>query len=387
MRKISSLFILTISACLLCLGCGKAEEAYDKGMELAEASKYEKSLPYFEDAIKEDDSQGDYYLSYGMTLNHLKRYEEAKNVFLKVLKKDILKESQEKQVYYGLGLAYFGLGEFESTIKYADKALKTDALKEMNEEISYTKVVSYDRLGEYSKARKLCESLLKDNEKNMDVYREKAALEQKLEDVTEAQNTYKKAIKIMPEEYDLYFELYAIYIQNGQTDAAFEVLQPLLAGKADSGKEMIAKGRAYLCGDNADAALEQFDDAYEKGEVQALFYQGEVARERAETEEAKALYKRYLEESKEEILPIVYVRQAEIYLSERNYEAADKAITEGLSLGLSEATRELQKLQVIVCEKQGDYQKAKDYAKSYLLAYPDDQEMIKEKKFIATRIK
>ena len=387
MKKNITLFIMTISVCLMCLGCGKADDAYKKGMKLAEALKYEKSLPYFEEAIREDDGQGDYYLSYGMTLNHIEKYDDAKQVFLKVLKKDILKESQKKQVYYGLGLAYFGLGEFKSTIKYVDKALKMDVLEDMDEEISYTKIVSYDRLGEYSKARNLCESILKNNEKNIDVYREKASLEQKLEDASEAQNTYKKAIKIMPEEYDLYFELYHIYIQNDQSDAAYEVLKPLLELKTDSEKEMIAKGRACLYGGNADAALEQFDAAYEKGDVQALFYQGEVARERAETEDAKALYEKYLAESKEEILPIVYVRQAEIYLSERNYEAGKKAIHNGLSLGVTEVTRELQRLQVIVCEKQGDYHQAKSYAKAYLLAYPDDQEMIKEKKFIATRIK
>ena len=56
--------LLCAGAVLLLGGCGKAKEAYDKGMELAKDGKYEKSLPYFEEAIKESSEQAEYYIGY-----------------------------------------------------------------------------------------------------------------------------------------------------------------------------------------------------------------------------------------------------------------------------------------------------------------------------------
>lgn len=54
-------------------------------MDLASAGKYEKALPYFEKAIKANDEQMDYYIGYGMSLNHLGRFKEAKKTLTKVV--------------------------------------------------------------------------------------------------------------------------------------------------------------------------------------------------------------------------------------------------------------------------------------------------------------
>ena len=77
MKKCFCVMALAASLALLLSGCGEAKEAYEKGMALAMGGKYEKSLPYFEKAIKEKKEQTEYYIGYGMALNRLNRYGQA----------------------------------------------------------------------------------------------------------------------------------------------------------------------------------------------------------------------------------------------------------------------------------------------------------------------
>lgn len=61
------------SAC----GCGKAQKAYKQAVALAENGSYEKAAASFKEAIAENKDKAEYYIDYGMTLNHLGSYKKG----------------------------------------------------------------------------------------------------------------------------------------------------------------------------------------------------------------------------------------------------------------------------------------------------------------------
>ena len=59
---------------VLLAGCGKAQKAYKQAVALAENGSYEKAAASFKEAIAENKDKAEYYIDYGMTLNHLGSY-------------------------------------------------------------------------------------------------------------------------------------------------------------------------------------------------------------------------------------------------------------------------------------------------------------------------
>lgn len=75
-----------------------------------------------------------------------------------------------------------------------------------------------------------------------------------------------------------------------------------------------------------------------------------------------------------------------------DYTAALEYIGSGLALANSEGNdadesmiREMEYNQVVCCEKNGDWENARQKAEEYLEKYPDDEEMKKEAEFLQTR--
>ena len=81
MKKIQKKLCSSALLCCLVLGlltgCGKADKAYKKGIELMEDSDYEAAALSLQSAIDINPEKAEYYITYGMILNHLEKYDEA----------------------------------------------------------------------------------------------------------------------------------------------------------------------------------------------------------------------------------------------------------------------------------------------------------------------
>ncbi len=289
---------------VLLTGCGEAKKAYDKGMELAKAGKYEKSLPYFKDAIKENGEQAEYYIGYGMALCRLNRYELAKEEFQKVIQETDNKISKEnnKQLCYGMAIADYGLGDYGSVTEYCDKALEIEYLDDMDCDILYTKMSAYWQQGEWKKAEEACQELLKKNKKYMDAYMALAGIEQNLGESDKAAQAYKDAIETDKTYYDAYFKLYQQYMAAGQTDAANELLDQLVAIKPNKAENMMVIGRAYFYKQEYDRAKEYLKMAYDGNNKESLYYSGALSAALEQYDDAIMYYQKYIKENKEELI-------------------------------------------------------------------------------------
>ena len=374
---------------VLLTGCGEAKKAYDKGMELAKAGKYEKSLPYFKDAIKENGEQAEYYIGYGMALCRLNRYELAKEEFQKVIQETDNKISKEnnKQLCYGMAIADYGLGDYGSVTEYCDKALEIEYLDDMDCDILYTKMSAYWQQGEWKKAEEVCQVLLKKSKKYMDAYMALAGIEQNLGESDKAAQAYKDAIETDKTYYDAYFKLYQQYMAAGQTDAANELLDQLVAIKPNKAENMMVIGRAYFYKQEYDRAKEYLKMAYDGNNKESLYYSGALSAALEQYDAAIMYYQKYIKENKEELNVEVYYQLALVYMQQKEYDKAQSMITKGISYGITAALQELKKTQVILLEKQNCYEETVPLAEEYIRCYPADVAMEKELAFIKTRMK
>ena len=170
MKKCFCVMALAASLALLLSGCGEAKEAYEKGMALAMGGKYEKSLPYFEKAIKEKKEQTEYYIGYGMALNRLNRYGQAKEEFMKVMQEadNKISKKNNKQLYYGMAVSEYGLGEYGAVEEYCGKALSIEYLDDMDCDILYTRMTALCQQEKWEQARKDCQDIIQRDDKYLD---------------------------------------------------------------------------------------------------------------------------------------------------------------------------------------------------------------------------
>lgn len=380
--------ILCAGVLLMLTGCGKAQKAYKEGMKLAEAQEYEAALPYFEEAVKESSEQAEYYIGYSMTLNHMGRYEEAKEELSKVLveKDNKISKENNKQIYYGLAIADFNLGEYEAAVTYCTEALEITYLDDLDCDILYTRMLAYSRMGEWEKAKKDCEEMLALNKKYYDAYFALAEIERTLGNNDKAAETYQKIIDKDEDNYDAYFALYRQYLYSGQEDAANELLEQLFRLKSDNEENMLVMGRAYLYKKDYAKAEQCLELAYAGGEKESKLYLGMVFAEQKMYEQALDAFGIYQKECDNPDV-MLYSQLASVYMEQEEYEKAGEALTSGFSYGNSSEICELKRLQVILLEKQNSYEEALTAAKEYQKLYPADDAMEKEIAFIKTRIK
>lgn len=381
---------LLVATMLLALtGCGKAQDAYDEAMDLATAGKYEKSLSYFEEAIKEDGEQMEFYIGYGMALNRLNRFEEAKKTFEGVMQETDNKISKEnnKQLYYGIAIADYGMGNYESVIKYCDKALEIEYFDDMNNDILYTQALAETYTGDTKSAKKNYETIIKDKEKYMDAYIELAKLYRSEEDMDKAIETYRKALDVDKTFYTADFALYDLYASEGQTDAASEVLNSLITISSKKATNLMVIGRAYYYKGDYDKATQYLKMSYDANCKESSYYLGMVQVSQKDYDSAKKSFEKYIKENQSDLDVDVYNQLSALCMEEGDYDKAQTAVTKGLSYGNTSARQMLLKNQVLLYERQKKNEKAKKAAQDYIKLYPDDTGMQKELQFIETRIK
>jgi len=388
-KKVWGTLLMVFGTAALMAGCGKAGEAYEKGMELALESRYEESLAYFQDAIREGGDRAEYYIGYGMALNRLNRFGEAKEEFRRVLQdtdNQISKENN-KQLYYGLAIAEYGLGEYEGAAAYCQKALKISYLDDMDCDIRYTRMLALCQQGEWEKAKEECQAIIGQDEDYYDAYLALARVERRLGNNDGAAKAYQKLISVEEMYYDAYFELYEQYCYSGQDAAAQELLNQILSLEHGKAENMLAIGRAYFYKGDYDKAEGYFRMSYEDSCKESMYYFGVLYAKQGDYGKAAEAFQTYIRENQDDLKPEAYEELATVYMEQKDYGKAQSVVEEGIARGNSRVLQGLKKTQVILQERQNNYQEALRLAREYRRMFPADEDMQKELAFIKTRIK
>ncbi|MCH5266727.1 MAG: tetratricopeptide repeat protein [Lachnospiraceae bacterium] len=390
MRGKKIVFLLALCSVMSCTaGCGKADKAYKQAMKYAESGKYDKAVDSFKTAIKENGDKAEYFIDYGMTLNHLGEYKSAIKQFEKAYQNVDNKISRQnnKRLHYGEALAYYGLHQYDKAKEQCNMALEVTEYKELNGDVYATLAMSQFSSGDSLGALGVMDQMLKENKKDVQGYVLRGQIKQSIGEYDSSANDFLQAIDLDDKCYDAYFGCYETYIQSGQTDAATETLNKLTSMHGANAQDKMQIGRAYICLEKTDEAKDILLESQKGNCAEANFYLGKIEQSAGAFEQAKDYYETYLEECKSEVtIPQVYGELAGCYMEIKDYEKAEKYLEQGLAMGVTAAYQELLRNQVILLERMGNMKEAQKKAKEYMEAYPQDADMAKEAEFIATRV-
>ena len=377
-----------LSAVLIFTGCGKKEDNYNKAMSLAKKGEYTESLSYFEKAIKDNSERADYYIDYGLALNHAGRYEEAIKMFDKATSDadNSVTRCYSKEAYYGKAMANYGLKNYEDAISSCDAALDYKVLEELDYDIYLTLAASHAMVGNEDAALDSYFTAIDLKPSSSEAYYERAVYYKALERYDEAAADYTSCLQFNSNCYDAYFGLYDLYTIQGNTDNAESILNELAGKKGESAELYCVRGRVKSALGDYDEARKMFLKAAEGGENEAYLYLGDLLIEQMDYEGAVDSYQKLIDNPGNVSRGIVYYKMAECMCLTKDYSNAIKYIDEGLKYADSSSYDTLLRNKVIILEKTGDYESALTEAEAYLAVFPSSESMAKEKLFIQSRI-
>lgn len=205
--------ITVCSAAFLVTGCGKADSLYDKGMDYIKDKDYKQALECFDDAIAVNNEKAEYYIASGMAYNYLGKYQDAIKRFSKAFQssENSISNTNNKQLYYGEAISYYGINDYDKVIADCKKALDIKQVDNLNNKINCLMASAYQTKGDVKKAKEIYDSVIKSNNKYAKAYIMRAGLYRDTKDYDNAQKDLTKAIDLEEKNVDAYFELYNVY--------------------------------------------------------------------------------------------------------------------------------------------------------------------------------
>lgn len=254
--------ILMLSLCVLAGGCNKE-------------TKQEKAS----------------YISMGMECIESSDYEEALNNF----EAAAAAKEDEQLVSRGRGIAYIGLGEYETAIENLKLVLKKSSGKITSLELDtayYLALAQYknsDRegaIGTYS-------NILSFDGKDSRAYYLRGVVYLADGDLEKSKADFDNAVKNDESNYELYADIYKNLNNKGYETEGIEYLNKALALK-DSKDNGLNKGMIYYYLGDTTNALTELSKAKAAGDIKANLYLGKVYELTGDIQSAVSLYEEYL---------------------------------------------------------------------------------------------
>lgn len=351
-RHFQNIIMLAAISAALC-GCGAigAGNKTASGMNYLESMDYENALPCFDAAISEG--------------------EDA------------------RQSYRGLGICYLDMGEYEKAVSAFKTALSASngLVNSMDYDMNYYLAESYMKLEDYADAISTYNAILNLKPGEIDALYLRGTAELKNGDVDSAKADFDKVISLSPKDYDRLILIYQALADNGYADDGSAILQNVMDSGTDSMSNYEKGQISFYLGNNADAQnyLEQARN--ERGNVDKtpiIILLGQTGEKQGDYNYAISVYRSYLVDNPNHA--DIYNRLGICEMESGDYTSAVADFESGIALEDSTITQTLLKNEITAYEYSGDFEKAASLADDYLSKYPDDQEMVREKRFLSTRI-
>jgi len=228
-----------------------AESLYSKGLTLVWAGEYEKALPYFEEAVKQDTSYADAYFLIGYCNDELGRHNEAVEAF----KQAIRLKPDYALAHYNLGVAYGKLGLLNEALEAFKQAIR---LKPDLAEAHLNLGVAYGKLGLWNEALEAYKQAIRIKPDFAEAHYTLGWTYDELGNYNEAVEAYKQAIRLKPDYAEAYNNLGGAYHDLGRYDEAIEAYKQTIRIKPDYANAHYNLGVTYLIIDDKASALNEY---------------------------------------------------------------------------------------------------------------------------------
>ena len=231
-------------------------------------------------------------------------------------------------------------------------------------------------IAKYEEALKLSD--MEVGQEEIDIAYYKASAQYRNGDLTGAIDTY-SAILAVKEEENSYLGRGLLYVAAKDAKNAEADLNKVLK-ETDS---PLIQGIIYNAVGDTQKAKESFEKAKKAGETDAIFYLANIYEKVGDHNYAMILLEEYI--SSGEAGAEGYLSVGKHYYDAGTYDKALVLISQGIALGESGVLKSLMQEEIACYEKLGDFETAREKAKSYLEKYPDDALIQKEYEFLKSR--
>ena len=190
-------------------------------------------------------------------------------------------------------------------------------------------------------------------------------------------------MKLMPDDYDLYLNIYETYREMNLSAVGGEYLQSALAIEGTEQEDYYNRGRIYFYLGDYDKAQSELIKVVEQKYEPAMTLMGRVYLAQEDYDHAEAVYETMQSEFGESAAG--YNGMALCALARGEYDTALEEIGKGLALDGTDDRQELYFNEIVAYERKLDFETAKAKAEAYVEKYPSDEAGQKEWTFLKTR--
>ncbi len=386
MKKLLSMGICLILVIMLS-GCTLSGSLYQDGKKSFLDGNYEDAAADFEQAIKANPNRADYYIDYGLTLTKLGRYEEALAEFDKayVNKDIIIANRNNKRMYRGKGITYYYMLDYIKAIEEFGNALKIRELPDLDQDILHYAGSALMIIGDYEEAVKTYTRLVDLDGKDDIAYDSRAFCYRILGEYEKSLADYDMAIKLKPNGYNHYFGKYSLLMEQGDTAVAAEVLTKASEIEIKTSEDQYNTAKLHYFQGDYETALAEFNDGFANGFQEAYYYIGEIYRIKKDYPKAIYYYETYMGAGKPATSE-VYNQIGTCLIKTGQYEEALNYLEQGIAYHQAGVIQTLKRNEIIAYERLGKFDEADEKLADYISQYPKDETVIKESKFIESRL-
>lgn len=368
--------------------CQKAGAYYEDGREAFAVGEYETALLCFGQALDENPNKAEYYIEQGFAYMALERYEEAREAFgHAVVERDQeLVRENNKRAWRGIGIAYYKEGSYAAAKEYLEKALTEGLLPELDKDIRMYLASAMECEGDYAAAAGVYDVLLTEEPDYAEAYHARAHMNYLLGAYEKSLMDYEEAIKLLPDNFDLYFDKYNVLGKLGRQQEQEELLTVLMEIEHPTAAVSYFIAKMHFLQGDYELAVTGLNAAVENGYDDAHYYLGEIYQERSDYGTAVHHYTAYIEGSGAKDAA-GYNQKAICLIQLGMEEEALKTVLAGQKLSDIWQEQQLFFNEIVILEKTGDYNTAYERAKAYVKRYPEDAAGRAEAEFLATRVR
>lgn len=383
--------IVIVTMALILTGCSggtSAKEYYKQGVAALENGQSEMAEEALYHAIEKKQEKAEYYIAYGMSLIKNGKYEEAQTQFDKAIldKNNKIVRENNKQAYRGKGIAYLESGQYAEAVESFETAFGINGKNELDIDILFYLAEANEKNGDYETAI-LVYNKMEKLEKSSTLYVKRAEANMELAQYDAAGNDFDRAIELDKSKLVYYLEKYFMLMRADREEEAKQWIATAKTEAKDEENQVYAAMIQYYQG-TEEKALAALEELKKNNNILAGYYLGNIYLEKNEFEKAAECYELYINstEKKAEFLGDVYGKLAQCYVNLSKYENAVILLEKAVATEKGKMQKELQKNLVAAYEKNLQFDKALQTAKSYLETYPKDKKMKREYKFLKSRV-
>ena len=199
-----------------------------------------------------------------------------------------------------------------------------------------------------------------------------------------ARADFDRVSELAPDQYAIFLNIYQEYEALNQSALGDDYLQIALNHPGETIEDDYQKAGIYYYLKDYESAQEALARPVEQKHEGAILMMGQIYLELEDKVQARNLFQQYMEDYGENAQ--AYNGMALCELADGNYEAALADIQKGLELATSkEDMKELMYNEIVVYEKQNNFEMARRIAEEFVEEYPEDDAGKKEYDFLSTR--